>query len=257
MPHKRKTRQRNSKRQKMIRRGHRWIGYGSLFFVVILSITGLILNHTAKLNLNQQKVHGEVISSLYNLSPTTAPRHFRHGKLWLSWLEGRLYLDGIFLAANSEPPIGFARQDGLIIVGSRTHLSLYLTDGSVVETMDLSSLPGEITAFGQSATGAVVITTAGGNYTADSDFISWHRLPDDVVFIPDHARKAPEQITKKILQDFHGQGITLYRLILDLHSGRILGSFGPYLMDLAAISLVILGITGLIQRKRTTKDRKK
>lgn len=257
MPHKRKTRQRNSRRQKIIRRGHRWIGYSSLFFVVILSITGLILNHTGKLNLNQQKVSGGVISALYNMSPTIPARHFRHGRQWLSWLEGRLYLDGVFLATNSEPPVGFARQGDLVIVGSPTHLALYLTDGSVVETMDLSSLPGEITAFGQSGTGEVIITTAQGNYRADSDFIAWEKLPDSITFTPDHTRKAPEQITEKILQDFQGRGISLYRLVLDLHSGRIFGTFGPYFMDLAAISLIILGITGLIQRKRSAKDRKK
>lgn len=256
MPHKSKNKPGNNNWRKIIRRWHRWIGYGSLVLVFILSLTGLILNHTEKLTLNRIMVSNDVISSLYSLSPPEElPVHYRRGKHWLSWLGTRLYLDGNFIGHSSEAPVGFARQDDLVIVGTKTRIFLYLPDGSLVETLDSSSLPGEINGFGQSEGGAVLIMTSSGNYLSDSDFISWKRLPDNFTFTPDRIREAPELITQKIVQDFRGQGITLYRLVLDLHSGHILGSFGTYLMDLAAISLIILGITGLIQHKR--KDRQK
>jgi len=258
MSHQSKNSQKNNRRHKIIRRGHRWVGYSVLVFVLILSITGLILNHTEKLDLNQIIINNKVVSALYNQpAPKTPPTSFRHGRLWLSWLEGRLYLDGKFIARNNEPPLGFAHQKKLVVVGSKSHISLYLADGSAVETLDLSSLPGKVLAFGQSDNGDVLITTASGNYAADSDFIAWQKLPATVGFTPDHPLATPAKIRKKILQDFRGPGISLYRLILDLHSGRIFGFLGPYLMDLAAIGLIILGITGLIQRRRPTKDKQK
>ena len=69
--------------------------------------------------------------------------------------------------------------------------------------------------------------------------------------------EAPSSITENIMQNFQGDGVSLYKIILDIHSGRIMGSLGSYIMDLAAISLIFLCITGLMKRKRPEKDRRK
>lgn len=243
--------------QKTLRRWHRWVGYTSLFFVLILSITGLILNRAEKLDLNQIMIKNEFVSSLYGLSPSSPPLHFKVRGHWMTWLEGRVYLDSKLIAKNTDRLIGGAVLDDLIIVGTKNSLSLYMKDGSLMETLDSSSLPGQITAIGQSATDGVLIETSNGNYMADDDFISWEKLSTEFNLSPDRTVQPPAQITEKIMQDFKGQGVTLSRLILDLHSGHIMGSFGPYLMDLAAISLIFLGFTGLMKRKRTDKDRRR
>ncbi len=43
-----------------------------------------------------------------------------------------------------------------------------------------------------------------------------------------------------------GRWLSAERILLDVHSGRILGRYGPWLMDGAAILLLILAATGLI-----------
>jgi uncharacterized iron-regulated membrane protein len=48
-----------------------------------------------------------------------------------------------------------------------------------------------------------------------------------------------------LLESFRGRGLTLERLILDLHSGRIFGAYGIYVMDAAAIVLLWLSGSGL------------
>ncbi|PCI33831.1 MAG: hypothetical protein COB54_02195 [Alphaproteobacteria bacterium] len=244
-------------RQKTLRRWHRWVGFTSLFFVLILSITGLILNRTEKLGLTQIRVQNEVVSTLYGLSPTTPPIHFKIKGHWMSWLEGRLYLDGALLAQNTDRLVGGALLDDLTIVGTENSLSLYMSDGALVETLDSGSLPGQITALGQSDTGDVWIDTPNGRFKATDDFMAWAPLPAAPSPSSDQTEPAPDKISEKILLDFQGQGITLSRLILDLHSGHIMGSFGPYLMDLAAISLIFLGLTGLMKRRPGDKNRRK
>ena len=39
-------------------------------------------------------------------------------------------------------------------------------------------------------------------------------------------------------------GISIERLLQDLHSGRLFGIFGVILMDLASVALVLLALTG-------------
>ncbi|PCI51839.1 MAG: hypothetical protein COB49_00785 [Alphaproteobacteria bacterium] len=253
----RKNKNNNASTHKTIRRWHRWVGYTSLFFVLILSITGLILNRAEKFSLNQIMIQNDLISSLYSQPPSAPPVHFKAGDDWISWLEGRIYLSGNLIGQNSSPLVGAALLNDLIIAPTKDSLSLYLTDGSLVEIMDSSSLPGEITAIGHPTTDSILIETSNGIYKADAAFISWQKMSDTVALSPVLALQPPDQISEKIMQDFRGQGVTLSRLVLDLHSGHIMGSFGPYIMDLAALSLIFLGVTGLMQRKRSDKDRRK
>ncbi|NOZ67240.1 MAG: hypothetical protein GXP00_12250 [Alphaproteobacteria bacterium] len=242
--------------QKTIRRWHRWVGYGSIFLVFILSITGLILNRTEKLGLTQITVKNSLVTSLYGMAPSEEPIFFKTGDHWLGWLEGRLYLNGNLIDQNLDRLIGAAFADGLILVASKDSLTLFQQDGTLVERLDSTSLPGSITAIGPTGNGLVQIDTTDGYYISPDDYMSWTPAPNRLTH-SSKTQKAPGQITEKIMLDFQGQGISLSRLILDIHSGHILGSWGPYLMDLAAISLIFLGLTGLMKHRRRDRDSQK
>lgn len=242
--------------QKTIRRWHRWVGYSSIILVFILSITGLILNRTEKLGLTQITVKNSLVTTLYGMTPTEEPIFFKVSDHWLGWLEGRLYLDGILIDQNTDRLIGGAFADDLLLVAARDILTLYQPDGTLVERLDSTSLPGPITAIGPSENGLAQIDTTGGNFTSPDDYMSWTPVPNSLTH-SSKTQKAPKQITEKIMLDFQGQGVPLSRLMLDIHSGHILGSWGPYLMDLAAISLIFLGLTGLMKHRRRDRDSRK
>jgi uncharacterized iron-regulated membrane protein len=55
----------------------------------------------------------------------------------------------------------------------------------------------------------------------------------------------PAALGRRLAEIERRRVLDLERLMLDLHSGRILGRFGPLLMDAAAVVMLILGITGL------------
>ncbi|MCF8474175.1 MAG: PepSY domain-containing protein [Emcibacter sp.] len=243
-------------RQRKIRQWHRWVGYSSLLLIFILSITGLILNRTEMFNLNQITIKNGIISALYGISPKENPHHFKEANIWVSWLEGRLYLNGIMIDKNTSRPVGITILNDLVIVGEKDSLSLFLNDGSLVEKIDKASLPDSIVAIGKTTDNMIWIHTAQGNFISDDNFLIWKKTSKKFEIPSPPPQFAPKEITEKILSDFQGKGISLYRLILDLHSGHIFGSFGSYIMDLAAISLIVLGITGLMkQRPRDKKQR--
>ncbi|HEY9053122.1 MAG TPA: PepSY-associated TM helix domain-containing protein, partial [Gammaproteobacteria bacterium] len=63
-----------------------------------------------------------------------------------------------------------------------------------------------------------------------------------------------------IRQSYRGNGLTLERVILDLHSGRLFNaSWGIYIMDASAIIMLLLGISGTwvwLLRKRKMKSKR-
>jgi hypothetical protein len=80
--------------------------------------------------------------------------------------------------------------------------------------------------------------------TADDLLDEWR--PEDATAI---AWSAPSQLSaaalKTISRQFRGSGLTLERVILDIHAGRVFGSAGRWLADAAASVFILLALTGI------------
>ena len=69
---------------------------------------------------------------------------------------------------------------------------------------------------------------------SDSDFNDWS---NEVV--------VSDQQTKQIEMYFSGKGVSLEQFFLDLHNGNIIKNFGKWFLDLIAIFLLLLSISGI------------
>ena len=56
---------------------HRRIGLLALVLVIILAITGIMLNHTEKLNLDNTFINNSLLLSWYGIEPEEEPISFR------------------------------------------------------------------------------------------------------------------------------------------------------------------------------------
>jgi len=77
--------------------------------------------------------------------------------------------------------------------------------------------------------------------------VDWHRLPPDAKanITWSRAQLLPDAQRNVLNQEVRGGGLPLYRILLDVHSGRIFSDVGRFVMDGAAVLLIILSITGL------------
>jgi len=91
----------------------------------------------------------------------------------------------------------------------------------------------------------LVKTSTGQLLSVDPDFTKLYLSKS----IPEADWLHPGELQNKIPQDlkqgFRGKGLPLERVILDLHSDRLLGRIGVYLMVGAAILMLLLTFTGL------------
>jgi uncharacterized iron-regulated membrane protein len=61
------------------------------------------------------------------------------------------------------------------------------------------------------------------------------------------------KLERALQNHYRSEVLPLERLLLDLHSGRFFGSAGPWIMDAAAVLLVLLALSGTwiwLRRKR-------
>lgn len=226
---------------------HRRLGLTAAVFVLLLAITGLALNHTDSLRLDERFVGAGWLLGWYGIEAPARAEGFRLEGSTVTRLGERVYLDDRLVEQDVDALSGAVSTDGFIIVAVDGELLLLTAAGDRVERLGREDgIPAGIRAVGTDADGRLVVRTASGIYRADPQLLTWEpsgsasnavRWPEPVA--PDPALLA------SLRQDYLSNILTLERVLLDLHSGRILGRYGPWLMDAAAVLLLVLAVTGV------------
>lgn len=230
---------------------HRYMGLGAALFVLILAVSGALLNHTEALDLDDRAVQNAVLLDWYGLAlpPVVS---YRAGSSWVSQAGTGLYLNDTALP-DAKPLIGAVALDGQLVVAGSDRLLLLTTDGALIERLtSLEGLPAPVRAVGADAAGALLLRTADGVYRPDETYSEWRQTAAEAVrwSTPE---PAPPDLRDRIVGLQRGAQLSWEKVILDLHTGRILGTAGVYLMDGAAVLLTGLAFTGLwhwIRRQR-------
>lgn len=237
---------------KYLRRWHRRLGIAVALFAVLLAVTGLLLNHTEELELDSTYVHSNVLLNWYGIRAPDAPLSYAAGGHWMSQLGERLYFDDRELPVD-EPGrlLGAVTLADRIIIALEGRLLLLTLSGDLLETLDgAQGVPAGMRQIGVKDD-KLVIRASHGDYLADKDLLHWEEsaavgdrhVPGVVGWAK--ANPVPENLHARLAEVYRGKGLTLERVVLDLHSGRIAGQTGVVIMDAAAILLILLAVSGI------------
>ena len=131
------------------------------------------------------------------------------------------------------------------LAGLDSGLLLFTREGELIEQLGpAAGIPGGIQAVGTDSTGRLLIKTARGAYRTDENFIEWTTATaTDVTWsIP---VTPGQELSSALRNAWRGTGLSLERVLLDLHSGRILGEAGVWLVDAAALLFLLLAGSGV------------
>jgi hypothetical protein len=187
-----------------------------------------------------------MLISLYSNQTATAPRYFSAGDGTISQVNERLFYNTEPLWQTREPLVGVTANEKYITLAFSNELALLSHDGELLE--HINYLPRQITTvdrIGHDDNGRFVLQGDDTTVIAAADMLSWQGLQGDSAITWSRPLEAGEVTDKPALPDRQYPELTWERLLLDLHSGRILGTWGPYLMDTMALAMVFLVFTGL------------
>lgn len=223
---------------------HRRIGIVATLFVIISVVTGILLNHVSDLALDKVTVTSPWLLDHYGLAANAAPVGIDLGDRGVSWVEGTVYVaDGT--GEPLETLIGAAAGRGFVVVAGSDQILLLTPGGELVEAIDSHLLPGPILALGLTVGGNVAVRTNRGTFVSDTAFVGWTEARDTPIAWST-VQELPEAERETVLERFRGKGLPLDRVLLDIHSGHILGFWGALIMDVAAVLFLVLAITGMI-----------
>lgn len=241
-------------RKRTILAWHRWLGFASAIFLLVLSITGLLLNHTERLGLDEITVRNSFILDRYGMAAGNEITAYRiHKSDTIAHLDGQLFYNGDPLI-QSGIPIDIIKEDTLTVVATADALIYFTPDGQLIEKVGNNQLPySTLSTVGITARGKAVLVADSGAWTADDNWLDFQAYEGSYNVIPMLQIELDDDATQKILDNFQGGGVSLYRVLLDLHSGRLFGWGGRTLMDLSAVAIILLitsGIGGWLRKSR-------
>ena len=230
-----------------MRRLHRSFGVGAAIFVFFMVLTGLVINHSNGLGLDQRHVSQPFLLGWYGLGKPEKIQSYAVGDDWLSIAGSHLYLNDKSVATISDG-VGAVSVGELLIVAGSDELLLLDHQGNLVERIPWSPIgTAPIGSIGLNATETVTVKSSGQLWMADTDLVNWHRAGETNGIVQwSISEPAPETLQQAITREYRGEGLSLERVLLDLHSGRIFGNIGTIIYDLLAIAIGFLSISGLV-----------
>lgn len=227
------------RRIKQLKKLHRYIGVVLAAFLLLLAVTGILLNHTDDVNLAERPVPVFIAGWYYDHDLSNL-KGYKVADATVYLVGNEIYLDRVPVTVCS------ATLDGAIAAANQVaalcghELILISREGQLIERLGaVHGVPGGIRKLGRLDQDLVVATNnevvrfdpdtlqtgpAGGN-------VEWQRTTT-----------VPPALTRQLLAG----AVSWEKFVMDLHSGRLIGISGVWLADIIALLLIVMSVSGLI-----------
>lgn len=246
---------------KFMRNWHRYLGLAAAVLVVLVSITGILLIHKKELGLNRLMVRlpgygKKVPPDAWSLVAMAGGTRVLSSKLGV-FLEGPEGWQRVLPVAAKKLSV-----DGSDLYACATDGLRQSSDGG--RTWQ-THFPGEEAKALHIASGVVTVATTKGIYRRDGAGRGWERLASfdrkpldvrDLAVGPEGLLLAAKEGLYRVADgsvkgmklpqgEETAAGVDLQKIITDLHTGAFFGKWFIYVVDLAALSLVFLTVSGV------------
>jgi hypothetical protein len=227
---------------------HRWLGLAAAVFLLLLCATGVALNHSTGLGLDSRFVGQSWLLDWYGIrGPSFGPSYPVAGR-WITLAGERVYLDATEVGdAGLDTIVGAAAIGDEIAVAGPAELVMLNAAGEIVDRVPTAvSLPARLEAVG-ALPGALALRSDGRVFLYNPATAAIRGADEtESAWVWTEAASLPASLREEIDFAFRGRGLSLERVLTDLHSGRLVGLSGVVFNDLTAVALFVLALTGLV-----------
>lgn len=230
---------------------HRYLGLVVALFLVWLSVSGIFLNHTEDLKLDQKHLQSKVINGLYGIKKLQLGKSFQFENNWIVQFGSEVILNQQVLITTSLPLLAALETEEYFIIGTSEQVTLFTKAGELIDNLKTPATLENMAWYSVTDDKQLVIKTSTGDYLANEDITEWTAFSFEKANIDKSSvqwsakSQLPIENNKQLSNKYNGKGPTLEQVMLDTHSGRIFGKLGVYLADFIAAMTIILTLLGV------------
>ncbi len=237
---------------------HKRVGIFAFLFMGWLGLSGIMLNESADWGFDAVRVASPSVMWFYGLDKTLPTRGFVDNQDWLASTTEKTVVNGYATQEPIPSPLGMLsiQEGGRSTVYVATKEKLLALDGEanlVEEIPDyMLPVPGIVALGKLHQEGQDLIALRGENTYVSRDAFSWRQIDSNAAI----QWSSMESLSPGMIEqtdDFASPTVSLEQLLIDLHSGRLFGEVGPWVINTVGFAALWLSVTGIWLTYRTGK----
>ena len=220
---------------------HRRAGLLVAPVLVMVAVTGILINHSQGFGWPAEPVYSPLLGWLYGIPAQNVEQGFHTtDDQWLTQAGTSVYLQAQpftdceqTLSGAVHWPMGYALLCGQTLI-------MMTADGQLIE--HLNGLPALVSSLGLTADGELALRSAQQAFRLDEQAWAWQPAATEIRW--SQHQPLPAELHDALNAQLPLPGLTLERVLLDLHSGRLFGHWGVWLVDASAVLMLFLALSG-------------
>ncbi len=250
----------SAKTKTFLRLIHKYVGFIFSIFILLLTVTGIMLLYPDQFKLNETYVSNSFLLKKYNMLSIEDVKKLGKINDDIILIDKSLYFKNTFIE-KFEQGIKNAshnkKTDTLVIFLEKKIYFFFLKNiKDEIEVIDIKEriLNEKILKIGEDKSKVPVFETESGIYSVIDVGVVKISNQSEIKWLQENRPDLKK--AKAYLEIHQGEGIPLHRIITEMHNGKIMGSFLSYIFFLTSISLLFLIISSFffgINIKRNKK----
>ncbi|MDX1804166.1 MAG: PepSY-associated TM helix domain-containing protein [Alcanivorax sp.] len=220
---------------------HRLVGVLAALPIVYLAVTGVLLSCSDWLGWSRQPVYADWLASFYHLHRVAPQQGFQHQGHWLTQSGEQVFLDQRPVARCQSELHGALWQDDTWVAWCGHRLIYLDAHGQLLEQLHgvpsgrrLGQWHGQLWLQGQTG------------FRLDAQSGLWQPARPPAQILWSQAQPLPPALRQTLRARTPLPGISREQVLQDLHSGRLGGRWGVWLVNLTSLLMTVLAATGLL-----------
>jgi hypothetical protein len=230
-----------------LRKWHQRLGLTAALFLIWLGASGTVLSRSDQLGFDAMRLRWDWLSAWYGLNAEAPRMGFEADGHWMAATRENTLLDAREVEPRIPPPIGLVTLAGAdgprLVIGTADSLVITAPDGERIDELRAPILPVDsLRRIGLSADGGIAVQDYDAFESRDGGNTWQPVLPQSVAWsqpkpLPAGQRQAIEQFAKP--------SVLVEQVLIDLHSGRLFGAIGAWIITLVGLLALGLAVSGV------------
>lgn len=243
----------------VLRQWHQRIGLTAAFFVLWLGVSGTLLTRSNELGFDTLRLRWDWLTAMYGLRAEAPRMGFEAAGHWMAATKENTLLDAKEVSPRLPAPVGFVSLTGAagtqLYIGTPESLVITTAAGERIDELRPPILPiAAIRRIGVTANGAIAVQDYDAFESSDGGNSWTPVLPQSVSWSEPKPLPAEQRAN---IEQFARPSILVEQLLIDLHSGRLFGVVGAWIITLIGVLALLLSISGVWTWWRIRQSRRK
>ena len=236
-----------------LRKLHKYIGFTFSIFILHLTITGILLTYPKLFNVNEKYTNNFYLLKKYNMQTYQDVMQFNHSKKEIITINKSLYLDRKFIDNNKEETISaiYNINNKILYVLNKSEIIIYEFEliEDTLEIKDILYLSNSENFIQIGIDQKYNLFLKNNKYEYIIDKENTYKkvvklLSNKIVWSKGNI--VNKDIAKVYLKIHQGNGVSILRILTELHNGKFFGSIFTFILFIASLSLIFLTISSFI-----------